>query len=68
MTTANRNAIGIVNERKGKIIKRNGSRMFSGVMPKATRTSESRTSCETTRIALITHKEVKNCGKTSFKK
>ena len=58
----------MVSEINGKIINKNGRKIFSTEMPKVTRTSDNRTNCDTTMIAQIMISAEKNCGTSSLRK
>lgn len=59
--------MGIIIGRKGTIIYRNGSKIFSAVKPNVTNTLDSLTSWETTMTAQKTISVEKNCGKISLR-
>ena len=51
---------------KGKMMNKKGRKTFSREMPKVTKTSESRTSCDTTIVAQMMISAEKNCGTSSL--
>jgi hypothetical protein len=58
--------MGMVSDKKGTIMNKKGRRIFSKDSPKATRISESPTSCETTIMAQMIIKDVKKFGSNSL--